>query len=783
MPHAQGIPVTRGVDAIREADPHTRTGLSDPSPVPEQPDVALARAITRRIGWHPWRLLLPAILFTLAIASYLYQERRAAEDAAFLARLDQQVLLALQVARMTTLASSNPDVSLDLLRQRHRNARGLLENLYPPRPPLGLWPAPADIEARLSQLDKEWAHLGSELEAIATRQSAQQELERALTRFQSIATRMLVASDELVAAMTAAEESPEQLRASARQLMLIQRMVANGERLFRGGKGRLTAADRFGRDAVLFGNVNNGLLNGNPELGIEAVTDEAARDLLVSIGHLFREASRQVQDIVHQSVDLAGLQEAVGDAARSSDAIVAATREAELMYTGHVSTRPLQPAHTRLLAGLAIATLLIAALLMAMDARAHRRNESQRRLDEYRRNEQLEHVMATTGSDMRRVSDELRRLLADLGRVVEVETTLEPGEDPGLAVTRGLKRVLAELHARVDAIVTDVHQVASSTASLNEAASKLNAAGRLQAQSVDKAANATQELASAVKLGYSNMTKFDTLAENGVAEARAAKEHVGGALEELGDLGASVQESSRRVRRLLESADEARAVAMRIDELSDHSRMLSLNVAIQTTAQGGQGGQGSASRSNASFADELQRLADRARGVMQSVERMREGLRSDAEEATKAIKHTAWAVQSAGNRLHKAEKPIANLNLISRKLEKFAQSLVGASQEHALRATEVVRAVTAVHAAVGQSSVGAESAASSASRLTELMVSLRAHVSRLHPVPPQEKSVVTMETERAGQASEDVSTAEDTGDRRQGPERRRRRSGGLRPVS
>jgi hypothetical protein len=108
------------------------TGLSEASPAPEQPDVALARAITRRIGWHPWRLLLPAILFTLAIASYLYQEHRAAGDAAFLARLEQQVLLGLQVARMTTLASSNPDVSLDLLRERHRNARGLLENLYAP---------------------------------------------------------------------------------------------------------------------------------------------------------------------------------------------------------------------------------------------------------------------------------------------------------------------------------------------------------------------------------------------------------------------------------------------------------------------------------------------------------------------------------------------------------------------------------------------------------------------------------------------------------------------------
>jgi twitching motility protein PilJ len=745
-------------------------------PAPEQPDVALGRAISRRIAWHPWRLLLPAILFTLAIGSYLYQERRARDDADFLARLEQQVLLALQVARMTARAATDPDVSLDLLRKRHRNARELLENLYPPRPPLGLWPAPVEIEARLSQLDKEWGHLGNELEALTARQTASEALEQALTRFQSIATRMLVAADELVVAMTAAEESPEQLRVAARQLMLIQRMLVNGERLIRGGTGRLTAADRFGRDAVLFGNVNNGLLNGNPELGIEAVTDDAARDLLANIGHLFRDASRQVQDIVRQSVDLAGLQDAVGDVARASDAIVAATREAELMYAGHMATRPLQAPHTRLLAGLAIATLLIAALLMAMDARAHRRSESQRRLDDYRRNEQLERAVATAGSDMRRVGDELTRLMADLGRVVEVETTQRPGEDAAEAVTRGLDRVLVELHARVDAIVTDVHQLASAATSLGEATSKLNAAGRQQAQNVDKAANATQELAAAVKLGYSNVTQFDTLAESGAAEARVARDQVGGAIQDLEALGASVQESARRVRRLMEGADEARAVAHRIDELGDHSKMLSLNVAIQTTAQAG------SSRANANFADELQRLAERARGVVQSVERMREGLRSDAEEATKAIKHTAWAVKSAGDRLHKAEKPIANLDQISRKLEKFAQSLVGASQEHALRATEVVRAVTAVHSASGQSTVGAEAAAGSAARLAELIASLQAHVARLHAVPPRDTSVVPLEPESSGEESESAATTGQGADRRQGHDRRRG-AGGLRPVS
>ena len=83
----------------------------------------------------------------------------------------------------------------------------------------------------------------------------------------------------------------------------------------------------------------------------------------------------------------------------------------------------------------------------------------------------------------------------------------------------------------------------------------------------------------------------------------------------------------------------------------------------------------------------------------------------------------------------------------------------------------------------GQSSVGAEAAASSAARLSELMASLDAHVSRLHPVPPREQSVVALDLEGAGQVLDGESTATDSDDRRAGGERRGRRSGGLRPVS
>ncbi|TFG88623.1 MAG: hypothetical protein E4H18_01840 [Hyphomicrobiales bacterium] len=82
-----------------------------------------------------------------------------------------------------------------------------------------------------------------------------------------------------------------------------------------------------------------------------------------------------------------------------------------------------------------------------------------------------------------------------------------------------------------------------------------------------------------------------------------------------------------------------------------------------------------------------------------------------------------------------------------------------------------------MHAAAGQSNVGAEAAASSATRLSELMASLNAQVSRLHPLPLQKKTVVALKMERAAEESSGESTQKDSHERRAGGERR-----GLRPV-
>lgn len=96
---------------------------------------------------------------------------------------------------------------------------------------------------------------------------------------------------------------------AARQLLLIDR-IRNGLReQLAGGPGSVTAGDRLARDLAVFSRVLEGLIDGNPELGIAAVKDATALEALREARTQFREAESALQALGEQSVELAAARE------------------------------------------------------------------------------------------------------------------------------------------------------------------------------------------------------------------------------------------------------------------------------------------------------------------------------------------------------------------------------------------------------------------------------------------------------------------------------------------
>ncbi|HEX9583865.1 MAG TPA: hypothetical protein VGB36_05110, partial [Gammaproteobacteria bacterium] len=230
---------------------------------------------------NPWRLLLPLLLVMLTLAAYLWQRHQSVDSGPFGNALSRQSEIAARADSAAQRAARGERAAFARLRRLRTRAATAQSDTREALAASRRLSAEPGFTPALDGIDAAWRSMYLVMEEFLGLETATSTLRADVETFQSIATGILVTTDELVDALVAAGESPEQIRTASRQLLLIQRISANVRRVLEGGDGIITAADRFGRDAVLFGEINIALLNGDPRLGVERVRAQPARDALV----------------------------------------------------------------------------------------------------------------------------------------------------------------------------------------------------------------------------------------------------------------------------------------------------------------------------------------------------------------------------------------------------------------------------------------------------------------------------------------------------------------------
>ena len=241
-----------------------------------------------RRGFGPWRLVLPLGLVVVAAAVMLHVQQFGRDRAQLDAALQTSMRVVARLATARAQAMAGTPEGFQALRAAQLLVPGLVSTLS--RSPAQRWlsPAPPDLRPLLAA----WEEAASQSAAVTRLEESVLDLARDGEQLQSVASGLLVNSDELVDALIAAEARPVQLRAASRQLMLIQRIRTNLHRLLHADAELLAAADRLGRDAVVFGEVATALLNGSQTIGIPRVEDGEAREILAVVGREFRVLAR-----------------------------------------------------------------------------------------------------------------------------------------------------------------------------------------------------------------------------------------------------------------------------------------------------------------------------------------------------------------------------------------------------------------------------------------------------------------------------------------------------------
>lgn len=698
-----------------------------------------ARRPPPRIPAHQWRLLLPLILMTLTAAAYHWEQQRYQGVDELRVALSRQAELAARIDALAREAAAGHLEAVAKLRRTRSEAAAAANELKSRFAAATALRDDDRATSALAEIGGAWAAVQSRTDSVLKLADATATVRADVETFQSMATGILVTTDELVDALVAAEEPAAQIRAASRQLLLIQRISSNVRRVLEGGDGVITAADRFGRDAVLFGEVNIGLLNGNPRLDLQRVRAPAAREILVDIGREFRRSTELIEQIMAEAIAMVEARETAAEIGKQAASIATRVDTLERLVAAHSAERAQESRLTEIFGLLALVSLLVvmghiaaATRRARVQAREQHAKEDARRRQRDERDARIESREQATEAAVRRVVAELERL-SKSDALAEVESVNEISDTP----LAPLEVAVGGVRRRLRTLTRAAVNVSQTGSGLFPAARGARAAVDEHGKRLERATAATRRMAAHVEVVGERGRKAEQHATDARVTLAKVTEALKQSTEQMQDTHRFAKTTAARVRQLDESTRQIQEVGRLVDEISEQCRMLSLNVSIRASLSDDATPSGAAR-----FAEEVQKLADNARRAMRRIDGVNEDVRAHAGQAADSIKQVMWSAESAVTRGLEAGKDISTAASLSQRLETLNHSLVEALQEHAKLMTEVVKSTTSVNEVATHARHELREIADGAARLSELTALLDAAVSGFQNRQESDRTVI-----------------------------------------
>ena len=254
--------------------------------------------------------LLLSVFIILMLGSLVYVADKRATLQRHVELSAEQLLLSQQMATFSLGASSGNEVAFDRLSLSRLKFDNIL-NIFRSGDILTDAISP-DLFSGLDLVESDWRNYRNNIEVIINGRQSIAEVRELYQVIESFIPQMLTYSDEVVGVLIRKNASPRQVYLATRQMMLSQRIKNNLNQVLAGGETAAAAADRFGRDAALFGRVLEGLLKGSKGLRIEKITDKEGVAKLREVAMLISAVSENIAGILELSPELFEVKDAAG---------------------------------------------------------------------------------------------------------------------------------------------------------------------------------------------------------------------------------------------------------------------------------------------------------------------------------------------------------------------------------------------------------------------------------------------------------------------------------------
>ena len=660
-----------------------------------------------------------SILFMLV--SLVYVGVKRADLQKHLGMSAEQLLLSQRMANFAISASSGTEADFISLTEGMWRFDEILRTYRK-----GGTEAPAlatDLSPGLTEVETSWNGYKKDIGVILGGREPISEVRELYQVIDSFIPQMLSYSDEVVGALMKTQASPRQIYLASRQMMLSQRIKNNLDRVLTGGEAAAAAADRFGRDAALFGRVLEGLLKGSKTLDIEKVTDKEAVDKLREVAMLIKVVSDNIAGILELSPELFEVKDAAGQISGHSQSLLEKLQVFEKQIGGQGEALDVVQLVGVGFGGFAVCLIVFLGWLLLKEAR--KREESA--LENNRRNQRA----------ILRLLDEMASL-ADGDLTVHATVT----EEITGAIADSVNFTIDALRSLVTTINSTAVEVSSATEKTQATASELAEASTRQAREIASASAAITDMAESMEHVTKDALDSANVAQQSLEIAQKGAGVVHSTISSMDKIREQIQETSKRIKRLGESSQEIGDIVGLITEIADQTNILALNAAIQASTAGDAG------RGFAVVADEVQRLAERAGNATKQIEGLVNTIQADTNEAVKSMEVSTAGVVSGAEMAEDAGVALKEIEDVSAQLSKRIQAISDATRKQLGVASSVSDTMNVIQEITLQTSEGTEETSSSLDTLNVLSSELRRSVSGFKLPSVDDGNVETVILER-----------------------------------
>jgi twitching motility protein PilJ len=313
------------------------------------------------------------------------------------------------------------------------------------------------------------------------------------------------------------------------------------------------------------------------------------------------------------------------------------------------------------------------------------------------------------------------RLLDEMGSLADGDLTVEATvtEDITGTIADSFNFAIEELRKLVATVNNTALMVDTATKQTENTAAHLAKAAENQAREINAATESIVLMAASIEEVSGNAERSSDVARHSVEVAHKGGEAVRRTIDGMNAIRETIQETSKRIKRLGESSQEIGNIVELINDIAEQTNILALNASIQASMAG------EAGRGFAVVADEVQRLAERSTNATKQIEVLVRTIQADTNEAVVSMERSTTDVVGGALLAENAGAALDEIEQVSNQIASLVQNISSSARQQAGAAADVTRRTTRLREIGAQTGKATAATAASISKLSELATQLR----------------------------------------------------------